>query len=82
MGISFSSGDREVEIVSTLISGDFPIGFYEAYNAVYPLEPGFDERADLYRLIWYLSPGYYAPHPDDVETNNAITDPILEKYVG
>lgn len=75
-------GDREVEIVSTLISGDFPPAFYDAYNAVYPFETGFDERADLYRLIWYLSPGYYAPHPNDVEANNAIVDPILEKYVG
>lgn len=75
-------GDREVEIVSTLVSGDFPSEFYQAYNAVYPLEPGFDERADLYRLIWYLSPGYYAPQVNDVEANNAIADPILEKYGG
>lgn len=75
-------GDREVEIVSTLISGDFPAAFYEAYNAVYPLEPGYDERVDLYRLIWYLSPGYYASHPADIEANNVIADPILEKYVG
>lgn len=74
-------GDREVEIVSTLLSKDFPPEFYAAYNAVYPLEPGFDERADLYRLIWYLSPGYYAPNPTDVEANNAIADPILERYV-
>lgn len=75
-------GDREVEIVSTLISGDFPREFYTTYNAVYPLEAGFDERADLYRLIWYLSPGYYASRADDLEANNEIADPILEKYVG
>jgi protein-ribulosamine 3-kinase len=72
-------GDREVEIVTTLVSGDFPSAFYQAYNAVYPLEPGFE---DLYRLIWYLSPGYYVSQPDDVEANNAIADPILENYVG
>lgn len=75
-------GDREVEIVATLISGDFLSEFYEAYHAIYPLEPEFDDRADLYRLIWYLSPGYYASRPDDVEASNAIADSILKRYVG
>jgi len=51
----------------TLISKDFSSEFYQAYNAVLPLEPEFDERVDLYCLIRYLSPGYYAPHPDDLK---------------
>lgn len=65
-------GDREHEIVSTLVSGDFPPAFYDAYNAVYPLEPGFAERIDLHKLAWLFSDGY-AP---------AISDPILQRYAG
>ena len=74
-------GDREKEIVSTMVSGDFPPSFYEAYNAHYPLEPGFEERADLYKLSWYWSGLYYSADPTD-GTSNAIADPILKRYVG
>lgn len=73
-------GDREIEIVSTFLSGDFTPEFYEAYNASYPLEPNFNERADLYKLVWLLSGLYYAP--SESGDHNAIADPILERYVG
>jgi len=69
----------KVEIVLTLISKDFSSEFYQAYNAVLPLELEFDERVDLYCLIWYLSPGYYAPHPDDLELIIRFVD-LTEKY--
>lgn len=65
-------GDREHEIVSTIVSGDFPPEFYAAYNAAYPLEPGSAERVDLHKLAWLFSDGY-AP---------AVSDPILQRYVG
>ena len=74
-------GDREKEIVSTIVSKDFPPAFYDAYNAVYPLETGFAERADLYKLSWYLSGLYYSDDPASGQCN-AIVDPILARFVG
>jgi len=44
-------GDRMKSRLSlTLISKDFSSEFYQAYNAVLPLELEFDERVDLYCL--------------------------------
>lgn len=74
-------GDRELEIVSTLLSGDFPPAFYDTYNALYPMEPSFNERIDLYKLVWFLSGLYYSPDPTSGE-DNAKADPILKHYVG
>jgi protein-ribulosamine 3-kinase len=64
-------GDREHEIVCTLMSGDFLPDFYDAYNAHHPLEPGFEERIDLHKLAWLLS----RPDPN-------LAEPILIHYVG
>jgi protein-ribulosamine 3-kinase len=74
-------GDREKEIVSTLVSGDFLPTFLEAYIANCPLEPGFAERIDLYKLTWLLSSGYYSSDQASGE-DNALADPILKRYVG
>ncbi len=74
-------GDREIEIVSTFLSGDFTPAFYESYNAQYPLEPGFESRVDLYKLVWLLSGLYYCGDSTSGE-DNAIADPILMLYVG
>lgn len=74
-------GDRELEIVSTYLSGDFPDSFYDAYNATFPLEADFEERVDLYKLVWFLSGLYYSPNPGSGE-DNSIADPILARYVG
>lgn len=74
-------GDRELEIVSTLLSGDFPSSFYETYRAVYPLETGFEERVDLYKLVWLLGGLCYSSDPASGE-DNAKADPILAHYVG
>ncbi|MCU0493413.1 MAG: fructosamine kinase family protein [Chloroflexaceae bacterium] len=74
-------GNRELELVSTLVSGDFLPAFYDAYQATLPLEQGFNDRVDLYKLVWYLSPGYYvADQPS--EADNAVIDPILDRYLG
>ena len=43
-------GLREAELAFTRMFGGFNERFYEAYNEVFPLEPGYDERADLYNL--------------------------------
>jgi protein-ribulosamine 3-kinase len=43
-------GHREAELAFTQLFGGFDSVFYEAYHASFPLQPGFDERADLYNL--------------------------------
>ncbi len=43
-------GHREAEIAFTRLFGGFASNFYESYNEIYPLEPGFHERSDVYNL--------------------------------
>lgn len=43
-------GHREAEIAFTKLFGCFEKSFYEAYEQEYPLQPGIDERADLYNM--------------------------------
>ena len=43
-------GHREMDLAMTHLFGGFPNEFYEAYNSSYPLQPGFQERIDLYNL--------------------------------
>ncbi|MCP4869015.1 MAG: fructosamine kinase family protein [Proteobacteria bacterium] len=43
-------GCREAELAFTRLFGGFPGSFYDAYNEAWPLEPGFDERVDLWNL--------------------------------
>ncbi len=48
-------GDREAEIAFTGLFGGFSERFYQAYQAVYPLEPGYAERFRLYNLYHLLN---------------------------
>jgi fructosamine-3-kinase len=43
-------GLREAEIAFTTMFGGFDEGFYEAYNANFPIQKGFHERIPLYNL--------------------------------
>src|SRR5262249_30074521 len=43
-------GHREVELAFTELFGGFPARFYQAYQAVYPLDAGYQERKALYQL--------------------------------
>lgn len=43
-------GHREMDIAFTQLFGGFPRDFYRAYEEVYPLQPGFNERKDLSNL--------------------------------
>jgi fructosamine-3-kinase len=43
-------GSREAEIAYTYLFGGFERGFFDVYDATYPLQPGFGERIDLYNL--------------------------------
>jgi protein-ribulosamine 3-kinase len=43
-------GLREAELAFTKLFGGFHESFYKAYNEAFPLEPGFEERMELYNL--------------------------------
>jgi len=43
-------GNREIELAFTKLFGGFASEFYDSYNVEYVLEPGFDQRVDLYNM--------------------------------
>ena len=45
----------EVDLAMTELFGAFPKVFYQAYRAANPLEPGYEERRDLYNLYHILN---------------------------
>lgn len=43
-------GHREMDIAFSHLFGGFSDEFYETYNELFPLEPGFEDRKDVYNL--------------------------------
>ena len=43
-------GNREIELAFTKLFGGFDPEFYFVYNELYPLQPGFEERVEIYNL--------------------------------
>lgn len=43
-------GHREADLGMTLLFGGFGDSFYSAYNEAYPLQPGWQERMEVYKL--------------------------------
>ncbi len=48
-------GDRETDLAMTELFGGFPRSFYEAYNAVLPLQANSERRKPLYHLYHALN---------------------------
>jgi fructosamine-3-kinase len=48
-------GHREADLAFTELFGGFPGAFYAAYKAAWSLEPGHEERKDLYNLYHLLN---------------------------
>ncbi|MBK1878300.1 fructosamine kinase family protein [Pelagicoccus mobilis] len=48
-------GDREADLAFTEFFGGFPPEFYQAYNAEFPLAPGYSRRKTLYNLYHCLN---------------------------
>ena len=46
---------REIDIAMTTLFGGFQPGFYQAYQYHYPLEPGWQERMEIYNLYPLLN---------------------------
>lgn len=48
-------GDREVDLAMTELFGGFGARFYDAYQEVWPLDPGYGTRKTLYNLYHVLN---------------------------
>jgi fructosamine-3-kinase len=48
-------GDRETDLAMTELFGGFSSAFYQSYQAVYPLDPGYARRKTLYNLYHILN---------------------------
>jgi fructosamine-3-kinase len=70
-------GDREAEIAFTGLFGGFNSRFYDGYREIWPLEPDFQERKDLYNLYHLIN---HLNHFG--ETYGLPVDSILGKYIG
>ena len=70
-------GHSEADIAMTELFGGFSPSFYEAYREVHPLQPGYENRRDLYNLYQLLNhlnlfgPSYLGP-----------VQSIVSEYVG
>ena len=47
-------GNREIELSFTKMFGGFDRKFYHSYKEVFPLEPGFEDRVDIYNIYPHL----------------------------
>ena len=43
-------GHREMDLAMTTLFGQFDASFYSAYNEAWPLQPGYEERFEIYNL--------------------------------
>ncbi len=48
-------GDRETDLAMSELFGGFPVDFYAAYRATWPLDPGYETRKTLYNLYHILN---------------------------
>ena len=48
-------GFRESDLAMTELFGRLPESFYQAYHEAFPLNPGYEERRDLYNLYHMLN---------------------------
>lgn len=70
-------GDREADLAFTELFHGFPSDFYHAYQSVFPLDPEYQERKDLYNLYHLLN------HLNIFgESYGAAVDRVLLRYVG
>jgi len=52
---AFYYGDRETDIAMTHLFGGFEADFYAAYNEVWPLQTGYQERRTFYNLYHIIN---------------------------
>lgn len=69
-------GDRETDLAFTEFFGGFSPEFYDAYNDVYPLDSGYEQRKTLYNLYHCLNHYNLFGSPYDRQAN-AIASQLL-----
>ncbi len=47
-------GHREIELAFSKMFGGFSTAFYKTYQEIFPLEPGFDQRVDIYNIYPHM----------------------------
>ena len=47
-------GHREIELAFTQMFGGFETTFYDSYHNAYPLDPGFNERVQVYNIYPHM----------------------------
>ncbi len=52
---AFYYGDRETDIAMTTLFGGFNQQFYQAYNAVWPMDKGYQQRVPLYNVYHIIN---------------------------
>jgi fructosamine-3-kinase len=67
-------GDREVDLAMTELFGGFPSHFYQAYQAAYPLNQGYQKRKNLYNLYHILNHFNLFSGSYGSQANRMITD--------
>ena len=48
-------GDREADVAFTLMFGGFSREFYQTYQETYPMEPGYQDRFEIYNVYHILN---------------------------
>jgi fructosamine-3-kinase len=48
-------GDRECDIAMSELYAPLPDSFYDAYNEIYPLQVGYEQRRAIYQLYPMLN---------------------------
>ena len=48
-------GDREADLAMMELFGSPGRGFFEAYNASWPIDPGYEQRRSFYNLYHILN---------------------------
>ena len=46
---------REVDLGMSELFGGFPVAFYDAYHDAWPIDPGYQERRDIYNLYHLIN---------------------------
>jgi fructosamine-3-kinase len=69
-------GHREVDLAALRLLGEPPQSFWEAYEEVWPLDEGFEERVPVYQLYYVLA------HMAMGEEDGDRLDQILRQLTG
>ena len=48
-------GHREADLAMTELFGGYPAAFYDAYREAWPLQPGYEQRREIYNLYHLLN---------------------------